>query len=359
MTSRERVTAWLRHEIPDRMGIYEHFWGETLRDSWAQEGYPKDTDPAEFFDYDMQYGVWGSFDTTPFLGEPEVLEESDAWQVTRDGYGATLKYWKTKDGTPQHLGFTVTTPAEWQPYREALLATDPSRLKIEETRAGLARVREQGRFALVNGSLFVGQLQGLLGDLVYLPALLQEPDWIHEINRTFIDFYQRHFALLFAEAGPPDGMFVYDDLAFRNGPFFSPQVCREMFLPYMREMVGFFHDHGVPVILHTCGDVRKLVPMVLEAGFDCLQPMEAKAGCNVVEFAETYGSQIAYMGNMDVTVLNTNDRTRVREEIVGKLEALKRLRVPYFFHSDHSIPPDIRLATYQYALELFREHGTY
>jgi uroporphyrinogen decarboxylase len=174
-----------------------------------------------------------------------------------------------------------------------------------------------------------------------------------------VDFYKRHYALLFAEAGLPDGIFAYDDLAFRNGPFFSPQVGRELLLPYLQEIVGFFHDYGLPVILHTCGDVRKLVPMILEAGFDCLQPMEAKAGCNVVEFAETYGSQIAYMGNIDVTVLNTNDRARVREEIVGKLEALKRLRVPYIFHSDHSIPPDIRMATYQYALELFREHGTY
>ena len=65
------------------------------------------------------------------------------------------------------------------------------------------------------------------------------------------------------------------------------------------------------------------------------------------------------MGNMDITVWNTNDRAKVREEVVGKLEALKRRRAAYIFHSDHSVPPDVRFATYQYALELYREHGVY
>lgn len=358
MTSRERVAALLHRELPDHMGIYEHFWPETLNSFWPEEGYPKDADPVEFFGFDLQ-GAGGWLDTTPFRGEPEVLEETEEWRITRDGKGASLKYWKNKSGTPQHMAFTVTSPAAWQPYKEALLATDRERLGVEQAKADLKKIRAAGRFAVYGNTILVEQLRGMLGDLVWLPSLLLEPEWIHDFNRTYTDFYQRHYALLFEEAGLPDGMFLYDDLGFSNGPFFSPQVGNELFLPYFREIVGFFHDYGLPVILHTCGDVRKLVPMIIEAGFDCLQPMEAKAGNNVLEFAEQYGRRIAYMGNMDVTVLNTNDRARVREEVVGKLEGLKRLGVPYFFHSDHSVPPDVRFTTYQYAVELFREHGAY
>ena len=332
--------------------------GQTLREYWPQEGYPAGALPEDFFGYDLQeVGPW--IDSSPFMIEPQVLDETDEWRVTLNGRGATMKYWKNKGGTPQHMGFTVTNPAEWQPYKEALLVTDPSRLGADEAREGLAQAREAGRFALFSNLLPIEQLRELIGDLVWLPSLLLEKDWIHDINRTFVDFYKRHYALLFSEVGLPDGMWMGDDMGFTNGPYFSPDLGREMFLPYYRELVGFFHDYGLPVILHSCGDIRKLMPMILDAGFDCLEAMEAKAGCNVVEYAETYGSQISYMGNIDVTVLNTNDRGRVREEIVGKLEALKRLRIPYFFHSDHSIPPDVRFATYQYALELFREHGTY
>ena len=117
--------------------------------------------------------------------------------------------------------------------------------------------------------------------------------------------------------------------------------------------------HGIKAHLHSCGDIRKAVPQVLEAGFDCLQPMEAKAGCDVLEFAREYGDRLAYMGNINVVQLSTNDPVRVQEEIEPKLRELKRMRIPYVFHSDHSIPPNIDLKTYQHALSVFREHCRY
>lgn len=59
--------------------------------------------------------------------------------------------------------------------------------------------------------------------------------------------------------------------------------------------------------------------MIIEAGFDCLQPMEAKAGCNVMEIVKEYGAKLSYMGNMDA----------------------------------------VALSTYEYALELLRKYGKY
>ena len=108
------------------------------------------------------------------------------------------------------------------------------------------------------------------------------------------------------------------------------------------------------MILHSCGDVRRALPSILEAGFDCLQPMEAKANMNVLELAKEYSGKIAFMGNIDVTVLNTNNKAAVKQEIEYKLKALKKLKAPYVFHSDHSIPPDVRFETYKYALEVYK-----
>lgn len=94
-------------------------------------------------------------------------------------------------------------------------------------------------------------------------------------------------------------------------------------------------------------------------GFDCLQPMEAKAGCEVLEYARQYRDRLCFVGNMDVTVLNTNDRSKVRDEVVGKRRALQELRAAYVFHSDHSIPPDVRYDTYRYAPELWKAPRDY
>ncbi len=288
-----------------------------------------------------------------------MIEETDEWHVRKDGRGAILKYWKNKSGTPQHISFTVTSPETWAEYREPLLELDRSRYDAAKTCEDLAVVREKGKFAVYGNLIFVELLRGTLGDLVWLPSLLTDPDWIHDFNSVYLEFFKTHYTALFEEAGLPDGIFLYEDMGFSNGLWCSPQTYRELFLPYYKELVGFFKDYGLSVILHTCGDIRQVVPLIIEAGFDCLQAIEAKAGNDVVEFARQYGDQISYMGNIDVTVLNTNDRDKVREEVVGKLEALKELRISYIFHSDHSIPPDVRFETYCYALELLREHGDY
>jgi uroporphyrinogen decarboxylase len=112
----------------------------------------------------------------------------------------------------------------------------------------------------------------------------------------------------------------------------------------------------MPVILHSCGDIRKMIPMIVEAGFDCLQPMEAKAGINVVELAKEWKDKISFMGNMNVMIYETNDKAKVREEVETKVKALKQLKAAYFFHSDHSISPNVKYETYKYALEVFREN---
>ena len=130
---------------------------------------------------------------------------------------------------------------------------------------------------------------------------------------------RNHLEILFSEAGVPDGFFVYEDYGYKNGLFCSPATMSDLVMPYEKALVSFLKDYGIQVLLHTCGDVRRAVPLIIDAGFDCLQPMEAKAGCDVVELAKTYGSRISYMGNIDVVALTTNDEKTVEAEIVPKL----------------------------------------
>lgn len=359
MTSRERVATLLKKQIPDRMGLYEHLWGETIPQAWEAQGYPKDARLEAFFDYDIVAGgPW--IDNSLVPGHKEILEETDEWQVIRDGRMATTRTWKKRSGTPEHVGFEITTPDAWRKYRDRLREVNPARLgDLEKNRKDLAEARASGRFVVL-GNCFVWEImRATLGDVNFLPALLTEPEWIHDFCGTYLEFYKQHYDRYFREVGRPDGFWIYEDFGYRNGLFCSPATLKEMVMPYEKALVSFFKDHGLPVILHTCGDIRKAVPLFIEAGFDCLQPMEAKAGCNVLEFAATYGSQIAYMGNIDVVVLNTNRPAQVKKEILSKLKTLKKQRIPYFFHSDHSIPPTVNLKTYQYALQLFRENSAY
>lgn len=359
MTSYERIKALLNKDIPDRMGIFEHFWPETLRDYWTKQGYPEGEKPEVYFDYDI-FPCGGWFNTEPFMGRREIIKETNEWQIIRDGRGATLKFWKHKSGTPEHIDFEVTTPEKWKEYREPLLEVREERLgNLDEIRQNLNLAREKKKFAVFGHMGFFEHMRATIGDQNFLPALLLEPDWIKDFCQVYLDHFTKHYELLFQKVGLPDGFFYYEDFGYSNGLFCSPKVLSELIMPYERKLVEFFKSYGLPVILHSCGDIRKAIPLFIEAGFDCLQPMEAKAGCNVIEIAKTYGRQLAYMGNINVIPLSTNDLKQVEVEILPKLKELKRMKIPYIFHSDHSIPPTVNLNTYKYALQLFYVSSNY
>ena len=54
MKKREIIRALLNHgTLPERMGICEDFWPETIKFSWPEQGFGKDTDPTEQYDLDL------------------------------------------------------------------------------------------------------------------------------------------------------------------------------------------------------------------------------------------------------------------------------------------------------------------
>lgn len=360
MTSRERIKTILALELPDRMGVHEAFWGETIRDYWVNEGYPEGTPPGEFFGWDIA-GVAGTwFDLSPVRGQDETVEETEEWRAAKGAWGATLKHWKSKSGTPEHLAYDCDSPETWRrDFKPSVDHWDGDRVNIDTVRESYEKLRSGDRFMVFNHLGHFEILRALIGNVNMLESLLLRPEWIHDILGTFTQLYIDGFDYMMREVGKPDGFFLYDDLGFRNGPFMSPRTYEEVLMPHHKALMDFIHDNGLPVIWHSCGDVRKLVPGLIRAGINCLQPMEVKAGNDVMEFVRLYGDRIAFMGNMNVMRFRTNDRDVVREEIVPKLRALHKARVPYVFHSDHSIPPDVRFETYKFALELYRGNAAY
>jgi len=77
----------------------------------------------------------------------------------------------------------------------------------------------------------------------------------------------------------------------------------------------------------------------------------------VVELKRRFGGRWAFNGNIDVRVLATNDREKVRREVLRKLNAAKG--GGFILQSDHSVPNNVAPATYDYVIELAREYGTY
>jgi uroporphyrinogen decarboxylase len=360
---RDVIDSLLRNRPAERVGLAENIWGDTLR-RWVGEGYPvndngKPVGPDGHFGFDMT-GAGGAFNHKPFMRPPEVIEETDEWIVRRDGAGAAHKYWKHKSGTPEHIDFFMNSREVWErDYRPQLLEVNRERVNIESTAASLANCRKQKKWAMFGHPFIWEIMRQSMGDVTLYESLLLDPGWIHDYNRVHTDLFKAHYGILFAEAGKPDGMRICEDLGYNKGLFCSPEVLETLIFPYFKELVEFFHSHDVPVILHACGGIEQALDLIVEAGFDGLDPMEFKAGCDALRFAEKYRDKLMFRGGLDARILESGDRDLIRREIVNLIEGMKSLGARYVFSSDHSISTNVAYADYQYALEVYREHMMY
>jgi uroporphyrinogen decarboxylase len=163
---------------------------------------------------------------------------------------------------------------------------------------------------------------------------------------------------LFEQEGKPDGVWFYEDMGFKERPFMSPDMYRELIQPAHKLTFDFCHSMGLPVIVHSCGYIDPLIPGMVEAGMDALQVMEVKAGMDSRKVKKEFGDKIALIGGMDVRCLTHNDRDWIDRELDERLPILME-NSGYVLHSDHSLPTDVEYETYRYFVDKGLEMGTY
>ncbi len=361
MTSREVITALVRDkECPERVGHQESFW-EDLRPAWEEQGLPREGRMQEILDLDIIpiNEEWTS--TEARVGYRRILEETETTYVEENGWGSVMRYWKGKSGTPEHLSFALTDEKVWkEKYRDLLTSFDIRRLgDLERLKKRYRELESSDKFRVYEVLQIFEIMRQAMGDVIMLEAMCLNPAWITDFCTVMTDNIIMHLEYEIREVGLPDGIWFYEDLGYRHLPFVSPQMYRDLLLPHHRRFVDFCHSYGLPVIMHTCGNIAPLFPYLLETGIDCLQPLEAKTGQNFIKMAELASRRIAYMGNMDIRAFETNDPQALAAEILPKLQAAIEKRIPYIFHSDHSIPRTVKLATYRYARALVDEYGRY
>ena len=353
MTSRERMCTALRRQTPDRVPRCEQsFWPETLT-RWRQEGMPEDATPAQLFDLDAFGNV--RLDNSLRLPEETLQEEAD-WVLRRDADGVVYKHWTQSYGPPAEVDTLVKTRADWERVRERL-HPDPERIP-DAARTAIANAASAGRFCTVSPGEPVWWTLRTLGTENALLALALEPDLFVEMMRTQANLALSLMRQLLDGGSLPDGILFSSDLCYRNGMLFSPATYRSLMMDLHREYAELCHENGMLLILHCDGDVRELIPPLIEAGFDCIEPLEARARNDVRELKPLYGDRISLFGNINMDVLATADRELIREEVVTKVQAAKS-GGGYIHQSDHSVPPTVSYDAYRYWMDLALEHGEY
>lgn len=353
MTSRDRLLAVFNHCIPDRVPIMDNPWGATV-ERWRTEGLPADVRVEDYFGYDRM----SSFrpDNSPRY-PAKVLEETDEYRIETTSWGVTRKNWKHHGGVPEFLDFTIRDRDTW--------AEAKARMTPSDDRIDWAGLEDRYPKAVDRGDLLVaGGWFGfdvthswICGTERILMSLVEDPEWCRDIFMHELDLQITLFDQIIERGYKFDVLYWPDDLGYRNGPLFSPAMYREIVKPVHAKACAWAHEHGMKTLLHSCGNVMPLVPDLIDAGVDCLNPLEQKAGMDALGLKRVHGHELALMGGVDVRCWAEGGQA-LEEETVTKLEALKA-GGGYIFHSDHSIPENVSFTDYCRVVELFRQHGTY
>ena len=357
MTSIERMQRVLEHKPVDQTPVAVSPWGATIN-RWKSEGHLQEgEDIQEHFGQDIRTGGWlNSVVELEFT--PVVLEETEETILQTDGNGATLRRHKLHDSTPEHVDFKVKDRATWEEFaKPKLVDFDRRRIPFEGYRDAKRFAAEKERFFCWAGVAPFEQMHPICGHEYMLMGMALDPDWVKDMVQTYTDLTLKHLEVLFAEEGVPDGLFFYEDMGFKNRPFMSPAMYGEIIQPGHARLFDYAHSLGCKVIVHSCGYVEPLLPGLIEAGLDCLQAMEVKAGMDLPTLFNRFGDKLSFYGGVDVRCLISNNLAALDAEMDRKILPVVQGGGGYILHTDHSEPPEINYETMKHFVERGRMLG--
>ena len=352
MTQREAFHSLMAFGRPAQLCQFEWgYWPETVA-RWRQEGLAEGVEPWEdcgiihYCRPPIERGIFPPF-------PEEVLEDGETSRVVRTADGIICRESKLGLRLPQFIKHPVARREDFEQLKERLDPDQPGRYPADWEQ-WVAEARTSPDLVCIgrreNG--FFGWLRELMGLEGLLYGYVDQPELVHEICRYHVTFLQRLYGRALREA-PLDFVFMWEDMAYKNGPLISPAFFREFMLPYYHQMVDYYRQMGARwIVVDSDGDISQLIPLFVEAGVDGLLPFEVAAGNDVLAVREAF-PRLRIIGGIDKRAL-ARDPEAIDRELEGKLPALLRAG-GYLPTLDHHVPPEVPYAHFRYYLRRCRE----
>ncbi|MDR3719280.1 MAG: uroporphyrinogen decarboxylase family protein [Bryobacteraceae bacterium] len=312
---------WVDWSLPNGTPCKMPVWAapEKRDDGWilrAKDGHALGRMPDGALHFDQIY--WPLLD-----GEEDLGKLDDAFQ---------LSMWSVFGGPPQ-----------------------PD-ISVDDLAAGARRLRERTDRAIIG--LFGGNLleigQMLFKMDQFLMMLAGEPQRVHRFLDALVEYHLASLERFLGAVGPYIDIILFgDDLGAQNGPQISPRMYREFFQP--REKIMWARAKqlaDVKVMLHCCGAVRPLLPGLIEAGLDAINPVQISCrGMEAEGLKRDFGKDLTFWGGGCDTqsVLPQGTPEQVRAHVLRQCE----LMAPgggFVFQQVHNImanvPPENIVAMY-------------
>mgnify|MGYP005845521409 CR=1 FL=1 len=351
MTDRERFNRQMHYQPVDRCFNMEFgYWQENF-DLWPvfrEHGIRGNDEADRLFNFDRIEVVGAPFMNPVF--EPKVVRETETTKVIMNSEGLLAEVPKdAHDTIPHYLKSSIETPEDWKRVKEERFRRDdPAR--VPDLDALKRRHPPTRDYPLgVDCGSMIGRVRNLLTFEGLAYAVYDYPEMVEDMVETCCvlieDFLDRVLpAMDFDYASG------WEDICFKNGPIVSVDFFREVVVPRYKRIHRRLKAAGIDLWYTDCdGDVRPILPLMMEGGINCLFPFEVQCCAHPAELLNEYGKDLRIMGGFDKMALG-----RGPEAIKAYMETLVPLveRGGYIPFCDHRCPPNVKQEDYFYYLDL-------
>jgi uroporphyrinogen decarboxylase len=213
--------------------------------------------------------------------------------------------------------------------------------------AGARRLRESTERAIIG--LFGGNLlemgQFLYRNDGFLLLLAENPSQAHAFLDRIVEMHLKKLEHFLGAVGEYIDVVLFgDDLGMQRGPQISPAMYREFFKPRHQLMWTRAKKlANVKVMLHCCGGVRELLPDLIDAGLDAINPVQVSCdGMDVRSLKSEFGRDIVFWGGGCDTqrILPHGAPDEVRSHVRQQVNILKR-GGGFVFQQVHNVLADV------------------
>lgn len=382
MTSRERVIGAIERTPIDRVPKYDAFWEDTIPLYLEQglklprkktiiingEEKPIGNPIEDYFDYDiicMYMDVSMRFPS-------KLVSDENGLIVVEDQSGYTAKKFKGKASSIHFLSHKIEDEDDWNKYKDRYIfnPNDTARVDSEgyflrtkpypswaDAKKIYNEYRKTDKFFTVFGygpyeaTWRHHGYENCLMDIVAEPEMMM--DMFDKATNCIIDTT----AHMIKTGMKPDAIWIAEDMGSTASTLFSPATYKECLWPYHKRIGDFLKENNIYYFMHSCGKIESLLPDLIDAGLDVIQALQANAGMNIAELKKTVGEKLTFFGNIgeqEFAKGNVAIEAELRKKVIPAMQG-----GGFIYHSDHSIPPEVSLKTYEYAMNVLDEIGKY
>ena len=233
-------------------------------------------------------------------------------------WGCTVSWEEGQPGAfPVHKPGTIVMP-DVEEWRETVKApkADYAKIDWEPFIAQAEAIDRKERFVTAIEAPGVFELCHYLGEITnILMAFYESPEDLKDLIK-YITEWKLTIAEGICKYLKPDALLHHDDWGTDVSTFVSPEMFEEFFLPSYKELYGYYHDHGVDLVVHHSDSyAATLVPYMIDMGVNIWQGVMRVN--DIPALIEKCGDKISFMGGLDSTVVDVPNWTPelIRSEV--------------------------------------------